>query len=134
MVMNFEKPQTAGVHHEIAPPPVLQKPRMSMEERLAARLQAESPVEREAPQEVPKSAEQERLEYQQAYAAAIAAKRARDLAQAREIADRLRGGPAMPKFSDFAPARETPSDGPSEEQTEQITRIPQFENRYKSAA
>jgi len=36
MVMKFESPQLSGVHHDIAPPPVIQKPRMSMADRFAA--------------------------------------------------------------------------------------------------
>ncbi len=36
MVMGFDAPKISGVHHDIAPPPVLQKPRMTMSERFAA--------------------------------------------------------------------------------------------------
>lgn len=38
MVMKFEGPSTTGVHHDVAPPTVLQKPRMSMSDRFAARV------------------------------------------------------------------------------------------------
>lgn len=145
MVMNFNVPKPdvlkpAGVHHD-TPPQVVQKSRDVLEApiaRMDESKKAESPENRP----VHERSDEERLEYQRAYAAAMAAKKAkreREFSDAQAIAEKLGGtislrkDPVFPKLSDFTPLP-VPQDNelPPEVSDANVSRIPQWANRYNN--